>query len=145
MALNAVLGTGLTIVTNADPNTLTTVAPYAYSGSNKLYTAPSAAWTSQNRPALFPNAVWNGEGDKRIYLDFIPSAGSGVTYTVTAWFFNPSSGAWVKPYNSPTMDYTGNVRDYIDKPGVDAIFLQIVSISSGTLSIYFSPENARKG
>lgn len=145
MALNAVLGTGLTVLTNPDPNSLTTVAPYAYAESNKLYRSPSAAWTSQASPALFPNEVINGEGDKRIYLDFIPSGGSLITYTITVWFWNPRAGVWVKPYSTSTINYTGNVRDYIDNPGSDSIKIQIVALSGGTLSIYFSPANARKG
>jgi hypothetical protein len=146
MALNDTLGTGLDATSNPDPNGLTTKAPYSLADSRKnMPFTQSAAWTTQAKKALFPIGVRSGEGDKRIYLQFVPSGGAAVTYTVTMWQYNPVSNTWAKPKNTPSISYTGEQRDYIDNPGDDAIFLQLSSISAGTISIYFDPDNARKG
>jgi hypothetical protein len=54
------------------------------------------------------------------------------------WMYNVLSNTWASPVNNGSFSYTGEVIDYIENPGNDPIFLQINSISSGTLSIYFN-------
>lgn len=146
MPLTGTLGTGLDATSNPDPNTLGTVRPYTVATSR---TAPpwtiESAWTTQAKPALFPMGVRDGGGDRPIKVHFVPSAGSGTTYTATVWFYNAITNTWAKPNNTPSVNYTGSTIDYINNTGEDAIFIQLSSISAGTISIYFDSSVAVKG
>ena len=145
MAVSSLLGTGLTVLTNPNPNTLSVVPPYPdYIAVGNPPYCPSSAWTNQGSYAVFPCLVKTGDKN-RIVLDFVPSGGVGVSYTIITWFFNPVAQVWVTPANSAIMTYTGPVRDYIDNPGGDAIFLQIDSLSAGSLAIYLSSDTAQRG
>jgi len=147
MPLTGTLGTGLDATSNPDPNSLGTKAPYsaATAKSTPPPITPSAAWTTQAKPALFPIGAKDGSGDVQIKVHFIPSNGAAVTYTVTIWMYNAVSNTWSKPKNNASVNYTGDTIDYIDMPGADAIFLQLSSISAGTISIYYDESNAKKG
>ena len=144
------LGTGLTASTNPDPNTLGTVAPLASTVTSWRGNI-STDWTTQNKPALFPLPLrdQSGErvqgGERPIRLHFVPSAGSGTTYTVTIWFFNPQSQTWSKPYDTPSLNLTGEQVTYINLPGSNPIFIQLSSICSGTVSVYYDRGVAEKG
>lgn len=142
MALTQTLGTALDATSNPDPNSLGTKAPYL---SPSVSTTPSAAWTAQGKKALFPLGIKDGGGLVPLKMHFVPSGGAAVTFSVTVWMYDSVSGTWAKPKNNATVSYTGENIDYIDNPGYDAIFLQLSSISAGTLSIYFDGTTAAKG
>ncbi|MCA9790001.1 MAG: hypothetical protein R2857_14375 [Vampirovibrionales bacterium] len=146
MALTDTLGTGLTVATNPDPNTLTTTAPYTLSQARSAAPfLPTTAWKTQGNTALFPLGAKDGSGDISIKLHFLPSAGAATTYTINVWMYNPVSDTWAQPKNNGSIAYTGAAIDTISAPGHDALFLEINTLSAGTLSIYFDPSNAQKG
>jgi len=132
-----VLGTD---VTNPDPNILGTISPGTFSGGK--YT-PSAAWIAQAKPALFPLGIRDGGGDRPIQIHFVPSAGGAATYTVTAYQWNRLSGTWIKPDDYATFDLTGSESKFLENAGDDPWFLQLSSISSGTVAIYHDAALAR--
>ncbi len=133
--LSATLGTGLNTTNRPDPNTLGTKNPYPATFINPLKV--SSAWATQGKKALFPLGILDGRGQMPVKLHFIPSDGAAVTYTITMWMYNRLSNTWAKPANNASLSYTGETIDYIIDPGNDPIYLQVSSLSSGTLSIYF--------
>lgn len=136
LELTGTLGTGLNATSNPDPNGLGTINPYPtpYTHSDEV----SSAWTTQAKKALFPFGVSSGGGgQKDLKFHVVPSGGSSITYTLTIWFYNKVSNTWAKPATGASQSYTGPIVDYIETPGNDPIFLQISSLSSGTLSIYY--------
>lgn len=146
MALTATLGTALTVSTNPDPNTLTTKSPYVAAATRGPQPfSVSGAWTAQAQPALLPIGIRDGSGDKPIKVHFVPSSGAAVTYTIKIWMYNPVSNSWASPKTNGSISYTGEVIDYILNTGYDAIFLQLTTISAGTLSIYYDASTVIKG
>jgi hypothetical protein len=129
--LTGLLGTGLNTSSNPDPNTLATKNPYPSPFINPM--SVSSAWTTQAKKALFPLGI----DDSAIKLHFVPSGGASIVYTVVVWVYNKLSNSWTQPAVFASNTYTGEKLDYLENPGNDPIFLQISSISSGTLSVYF--------
>lgn len=86
--------------------------------------------------ALFPIDARGGEGELPIKVCFNPSGGAAITYTVTVWQYISLLKAWVKPYDNPSFNFTGPVTHKIANPGENPIYLQLSSISSGTISAY---------
>lgn len=146
MALTATLATGLDATSAGDPNSLTTKSPYAAQEAKGGSTPfkPSSAWTSQGSKALFPVGSNQGAGHEPIKLHFVPGNGSAVTYTVTVWMYSRAANTWAKPKSNAgvTSSCTGETIEYISNPGYDAIWIQLSSISAGTISIYYDPANA---
>ena len=71
-----------------------------------------------------------------VALSMVPSAGAGATFTLTLWKWDGAS--WVKPGINASRTYTGPSLDYIENPGRNPWFIQINSLSSGTLAIRFN-------
>jgi hypothetical protein len=127
------LGSGLTVSTNPDPNTLATTNPYGASPAHTQLV--SAAWTSQNRRAFFPDPLRDYLYNSPIALSFVPSGGNATTYSVTLWKWDGTT--WVKPANTPTQSYAGAILTYIENPGRNPWFMQINTLSTGTLTVRF--------
>lgn len=147
MSLSALLVAGATATTNPNPNTLGTVNPYPAPYVNQ-YTV-SSTWAAQsltNSPALFPVFFTDGRGliprPQDITLEFIPSV-ANATYTVTLWRYNRTAGVWVQPKDNPSFTLTGNVFTSIANPGDDPWFIQLSSISSGNVAVYYDNYLAR--
>ncbi len=146
MALTALLGSALDATSNSDPNSLSTKRPYsaatAKGGSTPF--KPDAAWVTQANKALFPVGTNALDSTNTIKLHFIPSGGAAITYTVTVWMYNAVSNTWAKPRNNAgvTSSCTGETIEYLTNPGYDAIYIQLSTISAGTISIYYDPANA---
>ncbi len=136
------LGTGLTTVTNPDPNTISTKPFRTQQGRNNPTFDP--AWAALPQFALFPVTTVTGRLNDRLSLHFKPSS-AGATFTIIVWFWNPLSNTWVKPQNGATVSYTGEVMDYINSPPATAIFPQISALSAGTLDIYYDSDYAIRG
>lgn len=136
---SSTLGTSLSATTNPDPSTLGTTNPFDADGKTI-----ASAWTSQAKPALFPLGVKDQSGEVPVRLLFKPSGGSAVTYTVTVWVWSSTASAWAKPYDSGSLSFTGNQSTVVYLPGNNPIFLQLSSISTGTLSIYYDSATAEK-
>lgn len=145
MSTSVLLGSALNTSTNPDPNSLGTKRPYTASNARNwtppLSRAVDAGWVTQSAKALFPMGRDSSQTVK-IKVHFVPSNGAAVTYTIKYWTYNPTSNTWSQPYTGGSVSYTGEQIDYIDNPGNDAIFLQISTISAGTLSIYYDPSGA---
>ena len=137
------LGTGLTLVTNPDPNTITT-KPYAAGAAGKFNATFSPAWSALPQFALFPTLNPSGRLNERLGLHFIPST-PGATFTIVIWFFNANTQTWSKPANNSTVPYTGETMDYINAPPYTAIFPQISALSAGTLRIDYDSDFAGRG
>ena len=135
MAYSGIYGTGITILTNPNPNTLTTRNPYPTPYLD--YRTVSTAWTSQGIKAFFAKST-NGLPAKNTSLNvhLVPSV-SGATFSVTLWVFNKLTGTWAQVKSSPTTNYTGETVDTISNLIDVPYYLQLNSISSGTMSIYF--------
>lgn len=129
------LGSGLTATSNPLPTALSTQNPFPVTPLNTHDV--SAAWTSQNRPGLFPDSQRDYLFNQPIPLVLIPSAGSAATFTITLWKWDGTS-AWVKPAVNPSRSYTGPSLDYIENPGLNPWFIQINTVSSGSLTIRFN-------
>lgn len=135
MALSGLLGTALTASTNPDPNTLATKTPYPTPYTN--YRTVSTAWTTQAAKAIFPRQARNGQGLVPIPVQLVPSTG-GATFTATIWQYSKLSNTWFKHQSNPSVNYTGETGNLIVDVYTDApIFIQLSSISAGTVSIYF--------
>jgi hypothetical protein len=130
--LPGVLGAALTPTTNPMPSALATQSPY--DGASNHTHATSAGWATQNRRGLFPTLA--GGGQMPIGLSLIPSGGATTTYTLTLWKWDGST--WVKAAGTSTRSYVGPCLEYIENPGKNPWFIQINSISSGTLTIRFN-------
>jgi hypothetical protein len=130
-----VLGSGLNATSNPAPASLATLNPFPASPAHTQDV--SAAWTAQARPGLFPDPQRDFLYNQPVALAFIPSAGASATYTVTIWKWDGVS-SWLKPASNATRTYTGPCLDYIENPGQNAWFIQINSVSSGTLTIRFN-------
>lgn len=141
MAFSGILVSAGTATTNPAPSTLSPVSPYPTPYINR--STVDAAWTAQAKPALFPLNSLNGNGQVKIPVAFVASAGAAVTYTVNIWVYCKLSATWIQPKDNASFAVTGSVFTYIDTPGEQAIFLQLSSISSGTVAIYFDNGLAR--
>lgn len=130
---------------NPNPATGLTVAPISISSTS---VTPTAAWTAAGYKALFTDGGGcNGSNQfgAPIFLSFFPSAGDAVTYTVTIWRYIRVKDEWVKVAGSDSNNYTGYKSDYISQPGRDPLFIQLSSISSGTIDIYYDRSFATVG
>jgi hypothetical protein len=142
MTISGTLIAAGTATTNPAPNGLGTPAPATF--AHGVYT-PSAAWLTQSAtysPALFPNDIRDGSGTKHIELEFVPSV-AGATYTATIWQWNRLASTWVQPKDNASFSLTGSASTYLEDPGLDPWFIQLSSISSGTVAIYFDNGLAR--
>lgn len=134
------LGTALTASTNPSPNTLSTVNPYPSPITSR--STASAAWTTQAKKALVSNGALQGGFEKPIELSFKPSGGDAVTYSVTLWRYNTESQQWHRATGTHTFSLTGYSNERILSPSNDPWFIQLASISSGTVSIYYEQDTA---
>lgn len=134
MSFSGLLVSAGTSTTNPDPNTLTTHTPYPTPYVNRK--TVSAAWTSQGSKALFPRNAIGGQGQVAIPVQFVTSS-AGATYTATMYIYNKLADKWVQPKDNGSFGLTGNVSTFIENPGDDPIFIQLSSISAGTVAIYF--------
>lgn len=137
--LTQTLGTSLTTTTNPDPNTLSTPNPFSSPFVDPM--TVSATWAIQTATkckAMFPLGVKDGRGEIPVKFHAKPSGGAAVTYTLVMWIWDKLTSTWVKPFINPSINYTGEVFDYINNPGNEPIFFQISALSSGTLSLYYS-------
>lgn len=145
---NELLGSAKTSTTNPDPNTLSTKNPMTNTsqvGTDINGSNVASAWVTQSSTyckALFPKRTKDGAGEIPIRVHFVPSS-AGATFTVTVWIYNPKSNSWGKPYNNNTFNFTGDTMHTISTPGANPIFLQLSSISAGTISIYFDDSVAK--
>ena len=142
MAYSGLLRTAATASTNPDPNTLSTKNPFSSPYVDR-YTA-SSAWKLQaatNSTAIVsrdPNAGFNYTAPT---FAFIPSAGSATTYTVTFWTYIPLATTWVK-LQGQNFSLTGHCNVLLQNnaypmQGHGPVFIQLSSISSGTIDIYY--------
>lgn len=146
----ALLGSSLTATTNPDPNSLSTKDPTA--ATIALSNSPaSPAWIAQVSTAckaIFPRklaSVYNVNdwpGDNAIRIGFVPSGGAAITYTATLWYWNETATAWFKAPGTETANFTGSDSWAIDNPGDAPWFIQLSSISAGTISIYYDSDLA---
>jgi hypothetical protein len=147
---NGLLASAATATTNPSPNSLSVISPY-----NVGFPYPAdpqkivSAWTNQGTKAVFPNAVRGTEFNSPIWIAFNPSGGSAVTYTISYWKFCAAGGFWAKSailspgqVTAGQSSYTGPQLDYIQPCGREPWFLQVNSISSGTLAIYVNDYEA---
>lgn len=130
------VGSGLTATTNPNPNTLSVVNPlpsgvYVYQGTK------NTAWTGSKCLILPPEGT-PYPNPARVWLRFVPSGGSGVAYTVTAWRlgFEGANPVWSLLASNGSNTYTGEVDDYYDNFDSTPVFFQLSNIASGTISIY---------
>ncbi len=142
MPITGTLGTALTATTNPDPTTLATPIPVTArnTGSGQTYVL-NPTFTGAGKLIVPQGKRVDGGDFAKIRLVFVPSNGAATTYTVTPWIFCLGSGTWVQVKGSPAVNYTGSNMDYINNPGYDPVWLQFSSISAGSLSVYFDPEN----
>lgn len=141
MTFSGTLVTLGTATTNPAPNTLSTVNPFPTTFVD--FQTVSAAWTTQAKPAMFPLDLRNQDGPIPLPVLFVPSAGAGTVYTVNVWVYSKLAATWVQPKDNPSFTITGAAFTYIDRPGVEPLFLQLSGISSGTVAIYFDQALAR--
>jgi hypothetical protein len=141
MSFSGTLVSSGTASTNPAPNTLTTSNPYPTTYVDT--TTMATAWTTQAKKALIPLALSDGQGQLPIPVLFVPSAGSGAVYTVNLWLYSRLAGTWVQPKDNPSFTLTGAAYTYIDRPGDEPLFLQLSSISSGTVTVYYDKAIAR--
>lgn len=142
MSITGVLVSAGTATTNPSPNSLVTVNPFPSPFVNR--STVSTAWTTQAQPALFPaNAQKSvNEAAPNVKLSFVTSV-TNAAYTVTMWIYNRTANVWIQPKDNASFTLTGNQALPISDPGEDPIFLQLSSISSGTVSIYYDPTYVR--
>jgi hypothetical protein len=140
MTISTALIAAGTAVTNPAPNTLGVVIPGNFGGGFGY--KPSQPWTDQGAKALFPYGIKGIDGETPIEVSFVPSD-PNATYTVTMWKWNRIAQTWVEPKDSASFDLTGAVSTYIENPGQDPIFLELSSISNGTVAIHFDSRYAR--
>lgn len=134
MPIAQLLGSALDATSNPDPNTLTTKNPYPATYVNRR--TVSAAWTTQAKKGLFPTELVNGVGAISIPVQFVPSL-AGATFTATVWQYSKLSNTWFKHQSNPAVNYTGETGNLIANLYDTPLFIQLSSISSGTISIYF--------
>jgi Alpha-L-arabinofuranosidase B, catalytic len=135
MGLSGILGTGLTATTNQNPNSLATASPYPKPYVN--YKTVSIAWLSQGVNCLFPKQARNGAGLIPIPVLIVPSV-ANATFTATVWQYDKTSNTWFQNKSNPSVNYTGEAGNlilnlYTNLP----TYIQITSLSSGSVSIYF--------
>ena len=138
MTTTARLASGMTVAAYKDPNTLTPANPLIDPYNPTL---PSAAWALQGIKALFPNALVLPYGADEIVLDFITSATNAI-FTVKAWNWDRVNLIWTPPASNSTSTFTGNNSYSIARPGIDPWYLQLVSISAGTLTTNYNGQVA---
>lgn len=146
---DSTLKSNATATTNPDPSTLGTPNPYdgltPTEDEDRFIVA--SAWTTQsstNCKALISVNTRDYSADHAdIELAFEPSGGAAVTYTLTVWQWSTLGACWVKPYDNPSLSFTGNQKTTIERPGVAPWFIQVNTISAGSLGIYFSSKSAR--
>jgi len=150
VSMTGILGTGLTVANRPAPNTLTH-RPYtlsAASGRNLPPFSVNPDFITQGRPCLQPisqGAVSNSvEVGRARYLPVsVTFSDSGATCVIAWWFFNVASQSWHRHVDQPSNTYSANSSwDNILVPGVDAIYPEIVSLSAGTVSVYYDEEVA---
>lgn len=134
MPISQLLGSGLNDTSNPDPNGLTTKNPYPATYINPK--TVSAAWIAQAKKALFPNGLLNGAGLIPIPVQFVPST-AGATFTATMWQYSRLSNTWFKHQNNSSVSYTGETGNLITNLYDTPLFIQLSSISAGTIAIYF--------
>lgn len=143
MALSGLLGLALNATTNPDPNSLTTKSPYPKPYVNS--TTISAAWSSQGAKAIFPRQAADEQGLIAIPVLFVPSTAEA-TFTAVIWQYDKSSNTWFKHSTNSSTNYTGETGNtilniYTNQP----IFIQLTTISAGTIDIYFDNGIASTG
>lgn len=148
MVASGILKAAATATTNPDPNGLTTTDPYDSTTNDysDRYTA-APEWTTQ--AATYSNAIIHrgckdGRGQVSIDLAFSPSGGSAITYTIKVWFYVDAEDKWVNPASNGSIDCTGYTATKIEAPGYAPVFLEVDSISSGSVDIYFNNGTAVK-
>jgi hypothetical protein len=111
---------------------------------------PSTAWAGLTAagtysPAMLPRNAYHKGINTPILLNFIPSAGEAVTYTVTVWTYNDTHARrtqathpWSTPIVAGTYDLTGNQLVEIANEGSLLWYVQLSDISSGTVAVYFN-------
>ena len=127
------LASAASVTMNPNPNSLGTISPFP--GTYIDGQSVSAAWTTQTSKGIFPLPVKEETAQVPLQLHFIPSAGTSATYAITLWRFDRLSGTWSKVANNATNNYQGDCFDKIAAVGTDPMFLQLTSISGGTLQI----------
>lgn len=113
------------------PNSLIVSNPYSGVSGAIVPHVTGTPWRNSGQKMM----IANNTSSTRLPLQFVPSV-LAATYTIAMWSYNATAGVWVLPANYGSISYTGIQSDFIDQPGDDPIYLQLVSISSGTLSIY---------
>lgn len=140
--INANYGSSLDATTNSIPTGLTH-KPYAAAtansdGSFSINTAIIANWTSQGKKAFIRTIP----DDAPLKMVFTPSGGNAVTWSITLWGFNAVNGTWYK-FNDTPSSYTGNNTILLDNPGRDPVYVQLNSLSSGTMRIDYNGDAYR--
>jgi hypothetical protein len=120
--------------TNPAPSTLSPVSPYANASADRK--SPQSSWTTQAKPALISRnsgVELTGNANR---IDFNPST-AGATYTVTFWVFNRLTATWYAAQGNASGTYTGAVSLSLINASNDAWFIQLSSISAGTVQISY--------
>lgn len=123
-----------TAATNPAPNTLSPVSPYATSTDNRFTAQPT--WTALSKPAIVPRYNDNADSQKG-RLDFNPSNGAAVTYTITVWVLDRVTGTWYTPQDNASATFTGPISAWLYNLGVDPWFIQVSNVSAGTVRIMY--------
>jgi hypothetical protein len=116
--------------------------------ATKTQQTPSAVWTTLTTAGTYSKAIrprnsFNSSVNTPILLNFIPSAGLAATYTATVWAYNDTharralTNPWSTPITSGTFNFTGNQLVELANDGSLLWYVQLSSISSGSVAVYF--------
>lgn len=116
--------------------------------ATKTRQTPSAVWTTLTTAgtyskALLPRNSFSSSKETPLLLNFIPSAGSAVTYNVTVWGYNDTharrtlTASWSTFGTTNTYACTGNTLIELEAPQSILRYIQLDTVSSGSVAIYF--------
>lgn len=135
---NLIYGTALTPTTNPNPNTLTTKAPYLFTGTSRIIGHASRcfknpAWVTQAKQALACIFISNDEGfPGRGYFRFKPNGGPS---EVRMWIYNPNTNDWGIPEATSNITVTADSQIFVEDVPNTAIYFEVIS---GNVDIYYA-------
>ena len=138
------LEAGASVASRPDPNTLGVSDPYG-TPTPLRFNDVSTAWTGQGVTAAFPDlsAQQLETETPKSWFALDPSV-PGATVELRVWFYHKESGRWYTPFSSSSATYGGGTEDYVDyveDVPLAPMYLEVVSISAGTVDIYVDPQN----
>lgn len=93
--------------------------------------------------AILPIGAENGAGKLDLNLFAATSAGSAVTWTATVWFYRSSStnSGWYKnTLLTPALNFTGSSGFIVNSETYQPAYIELSSISSGTINLQADAE-----